>query len=130
VKSTQILAASLALTGCIFLPLGALPILWPGLLIWIGWLAIALGLRWVSNLPFWFASTLWHGGLLTIFFLSGPPTQASALVIGHLCLSLIFSIVAISAKMGELYEIDNPRQTMHELIPLEYDRNLDAPSTD
>lgn len=58
---TRIFAIGLAISGIWLLPAAMMPLFWPGLLIWFGWIAIGLGVRWLNHPIFWLCCALWDG---------------------------------------------------------------------
>ncbi|QDU28022.1 hypothetical protein ETAA8_31140 [Anatilimnocola aggregata] len=72
---TRATALLLSASGALGAPIAAIfPLLWPGFLLWFGWLGIAAGSRTIDQPLFWFFSFTWHviqlvaAGLFTIFF--------------------------------------------------------------
>jgi len=43
------------------------PLIWPGYLVWLGWIWIACGSNKISHRWFWLISAIWNAGLLFLF---------------------------------------------------------------
>jgi hypothetical protein len=71
-KEARIVGGILALSGTIFFAFAwMLPPLWPGYLIWVGWIVIAVTPSGLDKRWFWLASAFWNAGVLWLFF-GGP----------------------------------------------------------
>jgi hypothetical protein len=59
--TTRVFAFCLAVSGVWMLPTVGLIVFVPGLFIWLGWIAIAVGWRWLNHPLFWLCCLLWDG---------------------------------------------------------------------
>ncbi|TWU01236.1 hypothetical protein [Stieleria varia] len=101
---TRTMSAALAMFGSIFLiPAMVFCVFWPGVLVWICWLLIAMNQRWLDHPMFWTYSLFWNSLMVawlsyTIWwqYTGGPHwDRASAFMIGHSTVACIVSVISI-----------------------------------
>jgi len=93
-----VIAAILALSGAFYaFWVWVIPPLWPGYVIWIGWIAVAAGFKRWQEKWFWIVSTTWNMILFLIFFFTRTPSDGGNRIQrwyteGHLVLAILLSV--------------------------------------
>lgn len=105
----RIFAGIMAASGTPFLPFALFPLLTPGLFVWLGWLMVALNVRWVNVRGFWVFSTLFNlfTALILLMLRNGDTGELHPLsfwIWAHLLAGGVFgsSIVAGSLESEKL----------------------------
>ena len=89
---TRVFAIVLALSGIWFLPIAWFPVFWPGLLLWVGWVAIAIGVKRTDRPWFWFCCAFWNGYWLLELFSDTDWTGHKAFVYWYVRMHVVASV--------------------------------------
>jgi hypothetical protein len=63
---TRIFAIVLGISGIWFVPVVIIPVFLPGLLVWIGWILIGIGVRRLNHFIFWGIAAAWDSWILLL----------------------------------------------------------------
>ena len=97
---TRIFAVVLAISGIWLIPAARIPLFWPGLLIWVCWVAIGLGACWLNHPLFWLCCASWDGYWMLALFGDTEWSRYNNVpgywhVLAHATVSVALSIAAI-----------------------------------
>ena len=119
---TRVFALCLTVSGAWMLPAIAFPVFWPGVLVWIGWVTIALGFRKFNQPWFWLVATSWDGFWMFVLYMDtdwGSYDKAPSYwhLRRHVALSVALSVVAFSILLIKRRKAELPCQSKLPPIP-------------